>query len=78
MDANQKVRALTIKLKELRLEKGFTIENVAQKLDIEPYKIEKIENSKACTLWTIMRIAAVYGIKLSEILKLIEYEDGGN
>lgn len=58
------------KLKELRLRKKFTQEDIAYKAEVTVYYISKIERGFANpSLETLSKIAKAFGIKLSDLLE---------
>jgi transcriptional regulator with XRE-family HTH domain len=57
------------KLKELRLKKGLTLEQLAFEADIELSQVHRVEKGKINpTLTTLIAIAKGLGVKLSELL----------
>ncbi len=57
------------KLKELRLKKGLTLEQLAFEADIELSQVHRVEKGKVNpTLTTLIAIAKGLGVKLSELL----------
>jgi transcriptional regulator with XRE-family HTH domain len=56
------------KLKQLRLKKGLTLEQLAFEADIELSQVHRVEKGKVNpTLTTLIAIAKGLGVKLSEI-----------
>jgi transcriptional regulator with XRE-family HTH domain len=57
------------RLKELRLKKGMTLEQLAFEADIELSQVHRVEKGKINpTLTTLMALAKGLGITLSELL----------
>jgi transcriptional regulator with XRE-family HTH domain len=58
------------KLKELRLKKGLTLEQLAFEADIELSQVHRVEKGKVNpTLTTLIAIAKGLGVKLSELVR---------
>jgi transcriptional regulator with XRE-family HTH domain len=65
------------KLKKIREEKGLTIREVAEQIDVHFTYISKIENGKVPSLEKLNKLCDLYGIKVSSLFGTeIEPDDG--
>lgn len=56
-------------LKLVRLQKGYKAKEVAEKLDVSPAYISKLENGSAVvTPEILVRLARVYGVPAKELI----------
>lgn len=65
------------KLKKIREDKGLTIRDVAEQIDVHFTYVSKIENGKVPSLDKLNKLCDLYGIKISSLFgKEIEPDDG--
>lgn len=65
---DETTQKIATKLKELRLQKGFTQADLAHKAGINPNTYAKIERAEqAATVKMLERIATALGVELSQI-----------
>lgn len=65
------------KLKKIRDDKGLSIREVAEKIDVHFTYISKIENGKVPSLEKLNKLCDLYGIKISSLFgKEIKPDDG--
>lgn len=66
------IKKLGIKLREIRISKGWTLEETENQGWPNWRHLQKIESGKNITLATLIKISNLYSIKLSELIKSIE------
>lgn len=66
------IKKLGIKLREIRISKGWTLEETENQGWPNWRHLQKIESGKNITLSTLIKISNLYSIKLSELLKSVE------
>jgi cytoskeletal protein RodZ len=64
------LKRLGMRLREIRLEKGWTLEDVEEHGWNDWRHLQKIESGKNCTVLTLAKLARIYKISLSELMKL--------
>ncbi len=63
------MKPINIKIKELRLEKGWTLRETAQKFPMSHSGYSNLENGKTPPPWDrILQIAKIYDIPLTELV----------
>ena len=73
MDAKQMIG---VRIKDIRNRKGFTQEELAEKIDINPKYLSSIERGKENpTLNTLIKLSESLDITLNDIFHQIEIED---
>jgi len=73
MDAKQLIGS---RIKEIRTKKGFTQEQLAEKIDISPKYLSSIERGKENpTLNTLIKLSESLDVNLNDIFYQIEIED---
>ncbi len=73
MDAKQKIGA---RIKDIRNRKGFTQEELAEKIDINSKYLSSIERGKENpTLNTLIKLSESLDVNLNDIFHQIEIED---
>ncbi|MDP4087113.1 MAG: helix-turn-helix transcriptional regulator [Bacillota bacterium] len=64
------------KLKKIREDKGLTVRDVAEQIDVHFTYVSKIENGKVPSLEKLNKLCDLYGIKISSLFgKEIEPDD---
>lgn len=64
-----KIEKVVMRIKKLRLAKGYTLENMAFELDISASTYRKVEmNETKLTLERLIKISKVLSVELDEIL----------
>jgi len=64
-----KIEKVLMRIKKLRLAKGYTLENMAFELDISASTYRKVEmNETKLTLERLIKISKVLSVELDEIL----------
>lgn len=64
-------------IRDLRIKNGFSIEYVAQKIKIQPRRIQKAEAGYELTFCEVFALAEIYRIELSDMLKLLQEKMDG-
>ncbi len=73
MDAKQMIG---VRIKDIRNKKGFTQEELAEKIDINPKYLSSIERGKENpTLNTLIKLSESLDVNLNDIFHQIEIED---
>jgi transcriptional regulator with XRE-family HTH domain len=57
------------RIRELRIERGWTQLYVARQFNFYESHWRKIESGKTCSLQTLLKIAKMYGVSLSQLLE---------
>jgi len=65
----KKLKSLGEKLRNIRIEKGWTLEDTEEHGWPNWRHLQKIESGKNLTVLTLLRIAQLYKISLSELFK---------
>ena len=68
-----KIEKVLMRIKELRLAKGYTLENMAFELDISASTYRKVEmNETKLTLERLLKISKALSVELDDILDTTE------
>ena len=63
----QRLKRISIYLKEIRFNLGLTQEMVCEEIDLHPNSLVRMENSKNFTILSLFELAEYYDIPISEI-----------
>ena len=72
VDNQQDLRQLGSLFRELRLKKGWTLEQTEEHGWHDWKYLQKIENGRNITVLTLLKLCELYGVKSDRILKVLE------
>lgn len=66
------LKALGARLREIRLQKGWTLEETEEHGWTNWRHLQKIETGKNITILTLLKVSKLYGMTLSSLLKSLD------